>query len=155
MSNLTTTKSKLTLLIEEFQVFHAEYKKKAEAAFNEAVQQFFVDNPDVQLITWTQYSPFFNDGDECVFSVNEVMCTNATEEECDNIGGYDIELSEEAEQAGKWVHPEWKHERDIPGFDELSSFISQNEDLMEELFGNHAQIIITRDGIQVDEYDHD
>jgi hypothetical protein len=147
--------SKLVELITEFEAFQKEFKEKAQKAFNEAVQQFFQDNPEVRMIHWVQYSPYFNDGDECVFSVHEVRCTNGTPDDMDYMG-VDMELSQEAEQEGKWVYPEWRGpERDIKGFDELASFINSQEDMMHEMFGNHAQVIITRDGISVEEYSHD
>lgn len=38
--------------------------------FNQIIKLFFEECPKVQAVVWNQYTPYFNDGDECVFSVN-------------------------------------------------------------------------------------
>lgn len=35
-----------------------------------ARKQLFEDFPDLEWFSWTQYTPYFNDGDECTFRVN-------------------------------------------------------------------------------------
>lgn len=34
-------------------------------------RNFFAKYPMVEKVSWTQYTPYFNDGDACVFGVNE------------------------------------------------------------------------------------
>jgi hypothetical protein len=38
----------------------------------EAVSAFLDENSLVERVYWTQYTPYFNDGDTCYFSVNEL-----------------------------------------------------------------------------------
>lgn len=40
-----------------------------------SVQSFFEACPEITSIFWTQYTPYFNDGDACEFSVHELHYT--------------------------------------------------------------------------------
>lgn len=61
--------------IEEFKTKKEELKKAMEKdgqkLITELFQKAFDEIPSLQSIEWTQYTPYFNDGDSCVFSVNE------------------------------------------------------------------------------------
>jgi hypothetical protein len=50
----------------------AEAKKKmeetAKGLFSEMAADLFKDNPTLVAFSWPQYTPYYNDGDECVFS---------------------------------------------------------------------------------------
>lgn len=37
----------------------------------DSFRNFFAKYPMVEKVSWTQYTPYFNDGDACVFGVNE------------------------------------------------------------------------------------
>lgn len=44
-----------------------------------------LDHDEVLGLTWTQYTPYFNDGDPCVFCANDVyVCLNGVEPNEDN-----------------------------------------------------------------------
>lgn len=47
----------------------AEASRLAKDAVNISVKALFGKYPDLISFSWTQYTPYFNDGDECVFSV--------------------------------------------------------------------------------------
>ena len=108
------------------------------------IRAFFDRHPQVDGIRWSQFTPYFNDGEPCYFSVNEplLLITDLTEEEqraCDD----EFWL-------GSWNYINSRRElfEDIPNvFD---------EDTLRELFGDHAQVTIHRDGrVEVTECDHD
>lgn len=42
--------------------------KEIEEKFKEQVIEAFSSFPNLPFITWTQYSPYFNDGEACEFS---------------------------------------------------------------------------------------
>lgn len=44
--------------------------RQGEKLFKEAVKELFKENPTLQDFSWDEYTPHFNDGDECVFSVH-------------------------------------------------------------------------------------
>ena len=57
--------------VEEFKLQRAALAKQLQVSFGEIVQDFFARNPEFAGIRWNQYTPYFNDGDECVFNVHD------------------------------------------------------------------------------------
>lgn len=60
----------------------AELKKQIAEKSQEYIKVIFEDFADkyeFYSVSWTQYTPYFMDGDECVFSVRE-LCLHFTEE---------------------------------------------------------------------------
>jgi hypothetical protein len=45
----------------------AEMEATAKTAFSDMAKEFFNDNPTVLAFGWTQYTPYWNDGDVCTF----------------------------------------------------------------------------------------
>jgi hypothetical protein len=103
----------------------------------------FERHPNVRSLTWTQYTPYFNDGDPCVFSVHDLEVYDETIQEADDdyTEGVDVGWGE-----GRARYP------DIA---EISGVLSNAEDLLLEMFGDHCRITVQADGISVEEYDHD
>lgn len=54
---------------------HTEYLERmmliAEEAVFDSLYDVFVEHPTIQTISWTQYTPYFNDGEPCEFSVHD------------------------------------------------------------------------------------
>lgn len=111
---------------------------------------FFAACPEVESLSWTQYTPHFNDGDACVFSVHELR---------EHGQRYD-DSSDWAQLFGssRW-NRETKAYDDTPGKYSVSILPdprSYDEDLMLELFGDHAVVTAHRDGtFSTDYYSHD
>lgn len=113
-----------------------ENRKKIEDLKKENVQlvkelllerskEIFETYPDIKGFCWNQYTPYFNDGEPCVFG---------------------------------WTGDFYLFNDD--GDDEycnqtlIINFLANVEDdELYELFGDHAQIIVKRDGIVVETYD--
>ena len=55
----------------KIEALHKAHMKELQGDFNQIIKLFFDECPKVQAVVWSQYTPYFNDGDECVFSVNE------------------------------------------------------------------------------------
>lgn len=124
--------------------------------------EFFHKYPFVRAIAWTQYTPYFNDGEACEFSVQDTHIFTEyefpkaeDEDEDDDItensvyDGVDTWSLSHAKYRKDWVTDEF-----VKDFKEFMTF-QEDEDAMETIFGDHVQVWITSDGIQVDEYDHD
>lgn len=111
-------------------------KEEAEKFFQEGAKQLFDKFPELESFGWRQYTPYFNDGDVCTFSAG------TDEPDINDVMGYDI------------YGEEYKHL--VPLQDEVSKFLNvfENEDL-EAMFGDHAEITVTRDDIEVNRYDHE
>lgn len=145
--NMSATEEKLEKLREEM-------KKTMQKEFNSSIQEIFRLVPRLKSFAWTQYSPYFNDGDECVFRVNQVNALSfipdygsySYEVENDDdfiIADYDSANTESLTVAEK------------EAIQKVIDFIENSDDLMEDLYGNHVSVILTADGANVDGYDHD
>lgn len=49
-----------------------EIKKKTQDRLKTFIDGLFLAFPWFGAITWTQYTPYWNDGDECTFGVNDI-----------------------------------------------------------------------------------
>ncbi len=132
-------------------------KAEGSQAVFAAFQPFFEKFPRVGAIRWTQYSPHFNDGDPCTFSVHDPEFELAEDSDQDAAGAESDDVDvEEDEDEGEF---DWRMEDAKYGkganeaFDEL--WAEMHDDVLEAIFGDGYQITVTRTEITVDEYDHD
>lgn len=115
-----------------------EFEKRGGDLIKAAVKTFLEKNPEVSAIRWNQYTPYFNDGEECVFRVNEMEVQFADDEDEDFIDSYSINNDKVADALG-----------------ELESKLGDHEDILRSIFGDHAEITVTADKITVEEYEHE
>ena len=163
--------NKFESLQAEMAAVRAKFQVEAQELFKEVTKEFFDKNPKITAIIWTQYTPYFNDGDTCVFSVGDAYFTNANEEQMEDFTSYgeyegdeetvfsmnDYELTGDSEWS---VNERAKY--DMTGLDKksikaFSKVLQSNEmeDVMLEMFGDHVRVVTTRDGFDVNDYDHD
>lgn len=55
---------------EEAQQIILEAKEKVKSLLAKGMKALFEAYPDIETFSWTQYTPYFMDGDPCEFSVN-------------------------------------------------------------------------------------
>ena len=164
MSDLQTAFDKL---IEEQRELQAKFQTTAQALFKETTKKFFEGNPGVTAVIWTQYTPYFNDGDTCEFSVNDPNFTNANEEQ---LGEFTRWGEYEGEDESVWSESSWGFEYakknnpnasfegvDMKSIEKFSKMIqsTEMEDVMKAMFGDHVKVTATREGFNVDDCDHD
>lgn len=117
-----------------------------EAAKTEVIAEFFMAffeaNPTVKAVKWTQYTPHFNDGDACTFSVHEP-----------EFAVTDEELKEPSEEWQSSWSVEGEQKKSLTEFE--SDFYAL-EDVFQLAFGDGFRVIVARDGgVEAEEYDHD
>lgn len=144
-----------------------EAQRLAKEAFEvEAIA--LVNEMGIRSFSWTQYTPYFNDGDACVFGVNSDAMINGADE----YGDSDDEDDEEtpASVPGRptimpWasgLSPEQKAEADAAyeawraPFKKIGAFLNgwEDEDML-FMFGDHVKVTVSKEGIDVENYDHD
>lgn len=131
----------------------AQYELKAREAFGHVFKDFLAKHPAVKAIYWTQYTPYFNDGDECMFSINEIDFLDVDPTECDDIAD---------------VHDwQWRYDHAAMSYKDdpyniassarsLETFMVENDTVLQEIFGDHVSVLITSSGEAiVNEYEHD
>lgn len=155
----------------EFNRIYDEYEK-AKNFLSEQIQNklfkeythLFTLNPTLKAISWTQYTPYFNDGDECLFSVNSINALSFIPESFEEY--YDDYLDEEIEE-GKFTKEDFainfyvktkdKH-LSIQGVNALKAFndfLQNNQNYMRKIFGEHVHILMTHEGFKVSDYEHE
>lgn len=133
-----------------------EAKKKmadeGKKTIKNSLKEFFSAFPCIESIQWTQYTPYFNDGDACEFGVNNVQIkfvdgfVNTGESE----GHIDPEYElDELEIDGKLKNQLMKATSALDdNFDDMS-------EILKEAFGDHVEITVTKNEVTVESYDHE
>jgi len=136
--------SKLKELVEALNVARKEFSDGAKAQIKAEAKEFFDKNPEIKAIVWTQYAPYFNDGEACEFGVNEMYVTT-TDPDSEDFCTRDVAWGDDDGIV-------WEHD----AANEFTSTLAAiPEDVMRSIFGDDALVMITPDGIVVEEYDHD
>ena len=132
----------LTTKIQNIENFLREVNIKQRALFHEICDEVFNSCPSLNTISWTQYTPYFNDGDPCIFNIqNEVSFSKDEWIDVDPFQSYE-KSDEELEKC-----------EEITMFE---NFMYNEVDTLGQLFGEDVFVRIHKDGIQVDEYgEHD
>ena len=142
--------------------------KKEKKTFSQdvigAIERLIKQNPYIESVRWTQYTPHYNDGEECVFSVNDIEFLFSN-------------------KAKNYLQKSWRVEEYIPlwqindlikdsadiinsdnieniqsiifKMDEMHDKLKNMEEQLLEIFGDHARVAVHKDGIEVIQYEHD
>ena len=160
--------------VAEINEIREELMNKLRPKFQDIFTSVFDNYPMVEKLQWQQYTPYFNDGEECIFRVND-LCVILDEDLMDDDWYYESAFplyDSMIRRYGTDEESEWDKERwsnlikafgsyeKVIEFNEFfagvsSSFEGIPDDMMKQLFGDHAQVTVTKDAITVDEYDHD
>lgn len=109
-------------------------------------------HPKLTSVSWVQYTPYFNDGSECVFGVRQ--------------DGLDLVFDgEEFEDVSDWTFKPTsseyhQREQNAVGLAAAHAAVAAllgeiPEEFYKELFGDHVRVMVTPDGATTDEYEHD
>lgn len=75
-------------LNEQIRQAREQMREKSEGLVEGVVKIFLDECPEVTGVHWTQYTPYFNDGETCEFNVNSI-CFHILEDEDDEIEPYE------------------------------------------------------------------
>jgi flagellin-like hook-associated protein FlgL len=137
MSKLEELKKKK----EEISKIKKEVEVIAKEAFFSGVKDLFKNHEDLAGIKWSQYTPYFNDGDSCEFGSHNHDANIILKSD-----------DESLEEADCW------HERanDAPAVKAAVDFmVNFDDDDMYALFGDHVQVTVSEKGVEVEDYEHD
>lgn len=160
-------------LISDQAELQRKFQEQAQGLFKQITKEFFDKNPGINAVIWTQYTPYFNDGDTCEFRVNDPTFTNADGDDLDDVrwGEYDGENEEvwACESLSYVLNSDRDYYKDTAakilakgGVDAESCALfekaicsSEMESVMLAMFGDHVRVVATRSGFDVSDYDHD
>ena len=177
---MSESRTNFKALEAEFNKLQAQFKTEAESILKETFKYVFDKNPSITAIVWSQYTPYFNDGDSCEFNVNDVQFTNVKnldnisngswpeldmdtddEEYKDTFMIYGVKYYQDSNNhQGRWDSDErdavLKANLDFDSCDELSKMMCSSlmEDVALSLFGDHVMVVATREGFDIRDIDH-
>ncbi len=114
---------------------------------------------DVIKFGWAQYTPYFNDGDACVFSTYGVFAvTKESTERAKVASGVfydenDLDRWDHVIRTYAYGDDPKSPQHHIDFMDQLESGHYDND--LESTFGDPALVIITKEGITVEYYSHE
>src|SRR5262245_41017142 len=118
-----------------------EMKKEMAQAGKEALavefKRLFEEWPEAQAIRWTQYTPYFNDGEPCVFSVNDAYVKTGSED-----GDYEDGFVDE------YHFYDYKTKEKSHGYEHIHAIngaLRACEGVLQSLFGDHCRVTVWRD----------
>lgn len=162
--------------LSELQAIKVQYEKaiqeNGEKLLKEEFKTFFDKAPEVLSVKWRQYTPYFNDGDPCNFNADEFMIKfEEVDEEAEvDEDGFDSKIYGDYGDNYLYAYdfnkdPEYQcdlvkkmsptvRDRIIKALNTLVKNAYDN-DILESVFGDHVQIVATREGFEVEGYEHD
>lgn len=150
---------KLTALIDAHNELKRNFEIQGRQILKEVFKEFF-ENDWINGVKWNQYTPYFNDGEPCVFSVNDPVAGFVRD--WSNVSSWG-ELDDGEE--GDWVYDGWTSAREKLGpekqeqIEQIDQFFDLfrkvPDDIFLSLFGDHCTVLATKDGFEVEEYEHD
>lgn len=124
---------KIKTLLAAHEAAKKELTAELRTEFPKLFGSAFELNPEVETVAFNQYTPYFNDGDECIFSANvDPLLINGRDY-------YDTD----------------KFPKSV--FQQFEAVLSQvPEEFLKQLFGDHVEVTVKKDGsIEIEGYDHD
>ena len=169
-----STLSEIKEIKSEINKLRKEAKAKVRD-FQKAVLELFVEYPNLKRISWTQYTPYFNDGDTCEFGSNHdspaiyftTPLPDAEDDDEEEFDGYEEEWSDYSYYSYYNYDKNYKNKKLKPGLSDetiaqiktaeaVIAFLGNfdNDDML-NLFGDHQKVIITAKRIEVEDYNHE
>lgn len=153
----------------------ADASRLGRVAFEEGMIKIFAEHPVLKGFRWTQYTPYFNDGDTCSFSAHtdyfDYQLVPRSERELDRDesttdGADDDDWFEDAsshsrqyayENGTSRLREPWELTDIDRALVAVSTLLNSfDEDDYLHMFDDHSEITCTRyQGIQVDDCEHD
>lgn len=157
---------KLAELRAQVEEARRQMKDAAQNVVKDGTAEIFENYGDiVHSFGWRQYTPYFNDGDACEFSMHELFV----------IAHADLETAEHGEESdwlyeGSPAFQEYSYSGDVSRVvGELADerYIEAKQacqsiydalatnDLAKDVFGDHVKVIFTPEGVDVEDYHHE
>jgi hypothetical protein len=159
------TKDKIEALKTKVEELNRQVREESQRLLNEGFAEVFSKYPKLNRFSWNQYTPYFNDGEECVFRVNTYSLIPDFTDEPGEDHDYEYTKGDSI-----WNSSARKYE-DVPvsdekklnneAYDEIYDIITAIDEVtMKAMYGNHITVTVSKneDGslsTSTEDYDHD
>lgn len=138
----------------QFDAKKADIKAQYKQIFHDGCNALFAEYPDLRKFGWSQYTPDFNDGDECIFRAHI---------DYPKVNGYDENSGEYDDNDEMWDQDQttaWNEKRVDAEYKKLVGPVKEflnlfSEEDLKDIFGDHVKILVTRKGIEVSAEEHE
>ena len=143
--------NKLEQFLKSFEEKQEAFRNEAKGIFKEYCKEFLQENPEIKTVVFAAYTPYFNDGEECVFSVHGCIFTNASKSEADIYEIYQEDVPAEYET---WYGDCGSSKKSYSEFSNMVESSIMN-DVIRSMFGDHVLVAIDAEGFEVVDYEHE
>lgn len=154
--SLETIKKQMEEANAQIAKLREELNEKGKQAFGLACKELFAIHPCLKAFRWAQYTPYFNDGEECTFGTHDVYCQMhepLSKEEMESVGSIYDEDDDDDQWLSAYGEPNHLVKAAIKDACEVRDML--DEDSLREMFGDHVEVTVTADGVETDDYSHD
>jgi hypothetical protein len=130
----------------------ADIAAMGKDAVGSLFKRFFTENQKATAVGWHQYTPYFNDGEPCEFSVHDFYYSTKQ-----GVDFSEVTSLDEDEDGAGFVDDYSRAKAGEGALKEAVSTLRRavDEDIFETAFGDHVMVIATPAGFHVSEYSHD
>lgn len=144
----------------EMEALKKSYLEKSKEQFTIAAKEVFDAHPTLESFRWTQYTPYFNDGDTCEFTAHIYEpILNGEDDEIFSAVNVDYGKYDNATRSypNRKETPNPKYRPDLVSAREtVAKFLKCiDESVLKDMFGDHAEVTCSRSGTEVEKYNHD
>ena len=151
--NFADTTSLVNEYNEQFKQITLDFQSKMQEAISNVFVEFFKAEPKVQAISWCQYTPYFNDGEECIFDVQDIyFILDGFDAENVPYSPYEFEDDEQYVVAFRYGSDKEEYTENMKLLDNL---VGANSDIMKYAYGDHVMVVITPTETFINEFEHD
>lgn len=132
--------------------------KTCDDALATIFKEIFNKYPRINTIYWAQYTPYFNDGEECVFSVNDVHFTSKNwkdvhrpydDDEC-------FEVTVWNNEKNKFTMRDDVSEEMFDDMKKITKLLQGDlEDHLRLAYDDHVFVRVHRNATEITEHDHE
>lgn len=184
LQNVKQIKTKLNEIQKQIEKLEKQAHKESSKLIAKGFKEIFKKHPELESFSWTQYTPYFNDGDECVFSAHtDYISINGSDhdessyelrqfldvlhnpkkeiarlqkriEECKKEKYSYSYLEDEIKNIENGSIEETRNKLAI--LEDISQILSSiDNDCYRSIFGDHVRVTVTKDGWSTESYEHD
>ncbi len=151
----------------EMEASRNKMRKVGKDALISAFKEYFEKHPIVEKVLWTQYTPYFSDGDPCVFDINQFELRFFKDKIKDGAinKSYDQSYNEDEDEDyedspsyGEFYNKDYfdsEHKEAENDLSELESQCYEIDSVLKNVFGDHCLVVATREGFNVTEWEHE
>lgn len=144
-----------------------QMREKAKQLVSDGTKVIFEEYGDiVESFGWTQYTPYFNDGDECVFGVGElkIMAAEAEDDDREDYRYGETTRAFSSYSEASRIKPSYgepgenydqRYQDAYEAIHAIYNVFSIDQSIAKDIFGDHVEVVFGPDGVEVEDYSHE